>query len=96
MNYYTIGIDIGSTTVKVALLDNDHNILFSDYQRHFANIQETLHELLHKTYDKMGDVMVSPVITGSGGLSLSTHLNVPFLQEVIAVYFYVQKNIQTR
>ena len=85
MNYYTIGIDIGSTTVKVALLDSDHNILFSDYQRHFANIQETLRDLLHKTYEQMGDVMVSPVITGSGGLSLSTHLNVPFLQEVIAV-----------
>ena len=38
---YTLGIDIGSTTVKVALLDAEHNILFSDYERHYANIQET-------------------------------------------------------
>ena len=43
---YTLGIDIGSTTVKIALLDAQHNIIFSDYKRHFANIQETLAELL--------------------------------------------------
>ena len=39
---HKLGIDIGSTTVKIALLDADDNILFSDYERHFANIQETL------------------------------------------------------
>ena len=39
---YTLGIDIGSTTVKIAILDENHQILFSDYKRHFANIQETL------------------------------------------------------
>ena len=40
--YATLGIDIGSTTVKIAILDEEHNILFSDYERHFANIRETL------------------------------------------------------
>ena len=44
--YATLGIDIGSTTVKIAILDEEHNILFSDYERHFANIRETLSELL--------------------------------------------------
>ena len=38
---YTLGIDIGSTTVKIAVLDQDNEVLFSDYERHFANIQET-------------------------------------------------------
>ena len=38
---YSLGIDIGSTTVKVAILDSKHNMLFSDYERHYANIQET-------------------------------------------------------
>ena len=47
---YTLGIDIGSTTVKIAILDNAHNILFSDYERHFANIRETLASLLQKAY----------------------------------------------
>ena len=42
---YTLGIDIGSTTVKIAILDENHQILFSDYKRHFANIQETLSDL---------------------------------------------------
>ena len=41
-----LGIDIGSTTVKIAILDPDHQILFSDYQRHYANIRETLASLL--------------------------------------------------
>ena len=43
---YTLGIDIGSTTVKIALLDSDNEVVFSDYERHFANIQETLSDHL--------------------------------------------------
>ena len=82
---YTLGIDIGSTTVKVALLDNNHKIIFSDYKRHFANIQETLSDLLQEAYKISGDITIHPVITGSGGLTLAKHLEVPFVQEVIAV-----------
>ena len=84
-NLHTLGIDIGSTTVKIAILDNENELLFSDYERHFANIQETLSDLLGRALYKLGPVSVSPVITGSGGLSLAKHLNVPFVQEVIAV-----------
>ncbi len=82
---YTLGIDIGSTTVKIAVLDEAHQILFSDYQRHFANIRETLSGLLQKAYQSLGDLTVHPVITGSGGLTLANHLGIPFVQEVIAV-----------
>lgn len=82
---YRLGIDIGSTTVKIALLDGNNNIIFSDYKRHFANIQETLSSLLLETQNKLGEILLSPVITGSGGLTLSKHLNIPFVQEVIAV-----------
>jgi len=84
-DYKTLGIDIGSTTVKIAVLDKDFNILFSDYQRHFANIQETLAAVVQKAYDSLGDIPLSPVITGSGGLALSRHLGIPFVQEVVAV-----------
>ena len=51
MDTYTLGIDIGSTTVKIAILDENENLLFADYERHFANIQETLADLWkkHKT-----------------------------------------------
>ena len=67
---YTLGIDIGSTTVKIAILDSQHNILFSDYERHFANIRETLSSLLQKAYELLGNLTVHPMITGSGGLPL--------------------------
>ncbi len=82
---YTLGIDIGSTTVKIALLDKDKNLIFSDYKRHFANIQETLAELLKEAEEKCGNITLHPVITGSGGLTLAKHLEVPFVQEVVAV-----------
>ena len=85
MNKYRLGIDIGSTTVKIAILDDDNNILFSDYERHFANIQETLQGLLEKAVSQLGQFEVYPVITGSGGLTLAKHLEVPFTQEVVAV-----------
>ena len=52
-NKYTLGIDIGSTTVKIAILDENDTLLFADYQRHFANIQETLADLLEKAYEKL-------------------------------------------
>ena len=83
--YYTLGIDIGSTTVKVALMDQDKNLLFSDYKRHYADIQETLAGLLAMACNEYGDLTIHPVITGSGGLTLAKHLAVPFIQEVVAV-----------
>ncbi|MCI6631089.1 MAG: 2-hydroxyglutaryl-CoA dehydratase, partial [Lachnospiraceae bacterium] len=82
---YRLGIDIGSTTVKIAIIDNTNEILFSDYKRHFANIRETLSDLLHEASDKLGNVVLHPIITGSGGLTLANHLQIPFVQEVIAV-----------
>ena len=69
---YTLGIDIGSTTVKIAILDENHQILFSDYKRHFANIQETLSDLLKDAYTKLGQYHPALlIITGSGGLTLA-------------------------
>ncbi|MGX8702981.1 MAG: BadF/BadG/BcrA/BcrD ATPase family protein, partial [bacterium] len=82
---YTLGIDIGSTTVKVAVLDEENKLLFADYQRHFAEIQETSAKIIGRALDALGDISVSPAITGSGGLTLAKHLGVPFVQEVVAV-----------
>ena len=82
---YRLGIDIGSTTVKIAILDEKNEVLFSDYQRHFANIQETLARLLIAAREKLGELDLIPMITGSGGLTLATHLHVSFVQEVVAV-----------
>ena len=91
MNTYTLGIDIGSTTVKIAILDENEKLLFADYERHFANIQETLADLLEKAHGQLGEMDLCPVITGSGGLTLANHLGIPFVQEVIAVSTSLQK-----
>ena len=82
---YRLGIDIGSTTVKIAVIDDNNKILFADYERHYANIQETLASLLKKCKGELGELSLRPNITGSGGLTLSGYLHIPFVQEVVAV-----------
>jgi len=72
--YYTLGIDIGSTTVKVALLDQDLHIIFSDYERHYANIQETLAGLLKKALNQTGPIDIIPALA-----ALHFHLIYTFL-----------------
>ncbi|MBP1755516.1 MAG: hypothetical protein H6Q59_1914 [Firmicutes bacterium] len=84
-NRYRLGIDIGSTTVKIVIINDAGDLLFSDYERHFANIQETLAGLVKKAQDALGNLSVSPMITGSGGLTISKHLDIGFVQEVVAV-----------
>ena len=92
--YFSLGIDIGSTTVKAVIAgrtktgetkNNTYEIVFSDYERHYANIQETLASLLKKARAQLGAVTLHPMITGSGGLTLAKHLDIPFIQEVVAV-----------
>ena len=80
-----LGIDIGSTTVKIVIINKDGELLFSDYERHFANIQETLAQLMKKAENAIGNITVAPVMTGSGGLAISKNMGIPFVQEVIAV-----------
>ncbi|MCH5272429.1 MAG: 2-hydroxyglutaryl-CoA dehydratase, partial [Lachnospiraceae bacterium] len=84
-NFYSLGIDIGSTTVKIAILDPSGLVVFSDYTRHFADIQGTLATLLEKAKEELGELILHPVITGSGGLTIAKHLDVLFVQEVVAV-----------
>ncbi|MCR4690023.1 MAG: 2-hydroxyacyl-CoA dehydratase [Lachnospiraceae bacterium] len=88
---YRVGIDIGSTTVKIAFLDEQDQLVFSDYKRHFANIRETLLDLFALAKEQLGDVSIRPMITGSGGLALANYLDVPFTQEVIAVSTALKK-----
>ncbi|MBQ1251494.1 MAG: 2-hydroxyglutaryl-CoA dehydratase, partial [Firmicutes bacterium] len=85
VNPHTVlGLDIGSTTVKVTLLDKNNNYLFRCYQRHFSDVRATVEDVLHQALEQVGDIEVKMAITGSGGLSLSEHMHVDFVQEVIA------------
>lgn len=85
MNTYKVGIDIGSTTIKLVVLDSADNICFNDYRRHLSNIQETLLGLISDAYKQMGNINFTAKITGSGGLSISEWIGIPFIQEVVAV-----------
>ena len=86
MNHtYRLGIDVGSTTVKIACLNEENQVIFSDYERHFANIRETLLDLITKARKALGNISVHGMITGSGGMSIAKPLNIPFVQEVISV-----------
>jgi predicted CoA-substrate-specific enzyme activase len=82
---YRAGIDIGSTTVKLVVLDENDNIIFSDYRRHCAHTQETLNELLQDAKKTTGDCQLLCGITGSGSINLGKALDIKFVQEVVAV-----------
>lgn len=79
-----LGIDIGSTTVKLVLLDDSDSIVYSRYERHMSNVFEKVKELVEELHEKYGSLSVQSVITGSGGLSLAKLLGIDFEQEVIA------------
>ncbi len=79
-----LGIDVGSTTVKLVLMDDDGNIQYSKYERHMSNVFEKAGELIRELRNEKGNLSVRPVITGSGGLSLADLFGIKFEQEVIA------------
>ena len=82
------GIDVGSTTVKLAVLDAEDRLLYGSYERHKADIRGTLIAVIEAAHDGLAarglDREVSVAVTGSGGLSVSQWLELPFIQEVIA------------
>ena len=79
-----LGIDVGSTTVKVTVLDEDDQIVYSVYRRHHADVRATVLEVLQEAAAQFPDKEVTVAITGSGGLLLSQWLGIEFVQEVIA------------
>ncbi|MCL2839645.1 MAG: 2-hydroxyacyl-CoA dehydratase [Defluviitaleaceae bacterium] len=85
MSTYTLGIDIGSTTIKLVVLDGNEHVVFDRYRRHHSDIKETLLSLAAEAMESLGQFTFRAMITGSGGLSLANWVGVPFVQEVIAV-----------
>ena len=79
-----IGIDVGSTTVKLAILDDAHEVRYAVYQRHHADVRATIVEVLEAAAADFGDERMTIAITGSGGLLLAQWLGIEFVQEVIA------------
>ena len=84
-NCFPAGIDIGSTTVKLVILDANGQICFGQYRRHRAHTQETLAELLREARAQLGPCELRVGITGSGSMNLGKALGIGFVQEVVAV-----------
>ena len=82
---YRAGIDIGSTTVKLVVLNEQKEIIYGQYRRHLAHTQQTLAELLREAGEQLGDCELNAGITGSGSINLGKALNIGFVQEVVAV-----------
>jgi len=79
-----VGLDVGSTTVKLVILDRHDKVLFSKYQRHYSDIRKTIFSLITEAYNLFSDEDVTIMVTGSGGISVSEWLGISFIQEVIA------------
>lgn len=83
-NKLLLGLDIGSTTVKLVVLDKDRKMLYSQYRRHFSDIKKTIFDIVDEAYENFKNDDINIMVTGSGGISVSKWLGLPFVQEVIA------------
>ena len=94
---FRAGIDVGSTTVKLAVLDADDRLIFHTYERHRADIRGTLVAVMEAAGEALQaeglGVSLHAAVTGSGGLSVSRWLDLPFVQEVLAGSRAVQRFI---
>ena len=84
MGYYKLGIDVGSTTIKVVVLDSYNKVIYNDYRRHFSDIKNTLIDSLEECFKKIGNFDLKITVTGSGGIGVAQWLQCDFQQEVIA------------
>ena len=80
---YNIGIDVGSTTVKVVVLKNDE-VIYKEYTRHYSDVKKSVGNVLKNIYKNLGNIKTSILMTGSGGIDIANDINVKFVQEVIA------------
>ena len=79
-----VGLDIGSTTVKAAVLGENNELLYSQYRRHFSDIRKTVYDIIGEVGENFKGERVLIAVTGSGGISVSKWLGIPFVQEVAA------------
>ena len=79
-----VGLDVGSTTVKIAVMDDNLNILYTSYQRHFSDTKNTVCSVLEDLANRFSGSEFTIALTGSGAMSAANFLDVAFVQEVVA------------
>lgn len=88
-----VGLDVGSTTVKIIVMDEEQNIIHKDYQRHFSDTKNTVCNVLASLEEMYPDSKFTIALTGSGAMSASKFLGVDFIQEVVSCKRAVEKYI---
>lgn len=88
-----LGIDIGSTTIKLILLDSENHVLYKRYERHMSNVFEKFEEMIKELVALYPTIRCTVTITGSGGLAISNLLGIDFEQEVISCSAAVERYI---
>ena len=91
MAIYSLGIDVGSTTVKTVIINNNKDIIYSEYQRHFSKVKEAVKEQLEIIAEKFPDDTFRVCMTGSAGLGLANGAEIPFVQEVNSAFIAVKE-----
>ena len=92
-NLMHVGLDVGSTTVKIVVLDTNLNIVYKNYERHFSDTKNTVCNVLEKLEQSYPNSKFTISLTGSGAMSAANFLNLPFIQEVISCKKAVEKYI---
>ena len=88
-----VGLDVGSTTVKIVVLDTNLNVLYENYERHYSDTKNTVCNVLEKLESSYPNSNFTISLTGSGAMSAAKFLNLPFLQEVVSCKRAVEKYI---
>lgn len=86
-----VGFDVGSTTIKVVVLDENHQIVFSKYKRHYSDIKLNVKKLMNEINEKYRNSSITVSVSGSAGLAISEILNIPFVQEVISCSIAIEE-----
>ena len=90
---FHMGLDVGSTTVKLVITNKSGIIVYKDYRRHNAETLKHTTELLQLAFEQLGNLPVTVMVTGSAGLSISDWLEISHIQEVIACNQAIEKFI---
>ncbi|MCE5285373.1 MAG: 2-hydroxyacyl-CoA dehydratase [Pelosinus sp.] len=90
---FRVGVDVGSTTIKIVILDESNSVVYRQYLRHFSNVVSTLKNMIDAAHAAMPKNLLSVMFTGSAGIGLSECLDVSFVQEVVACTQAVKKII---
>ena len=88
-----VGLDVGSTTVKIVVLNDSKDVIYKDYKRHYSDTKNTICAILEELNNNFPNSEFTLALTGSGALSASKFLNVDFIQEVVACKRAVETDI---